>query len=165
MASSMITDNMKTTYTTKKERGFALFVAIGVTSILLLVSMSMVNVSLKQTIIASAARESQKAFYAADNGIECVLYWEVINPTFPGESPFDPSSAGPQDIECAGQTFTVGQGATSEFTLNFTPFATCAVVEVVKSGSQTTIRSRGRNSCDVNNARRVERGVRVQYGS
>lgn len=157
----MILDNMKSKYHTS-QKGFALFIAIGVTSILLLVSMALVNVALKQTLIASSSRESQRAFYAADNGIECVLYWETINPTNPGESPFDPS--GGQNIVCDGQTFAVGGSQTSEFTLNFDD-GTCAVVEVNKVGTLTTINSRGRNSCDTSNTRRVERGVRVQYGS
>src|SRR5690606_28877540 len=50
--------------------GFALFVAIGVASILLLVTVAMSNVTLKQVLIAQSSQESQKAFYAADNGIE-----------------------------------------------------------------------------------------------
>lgn len=165
----MILDNMKLKHRDMSQKGFALFIAIGVTSILLLVSMALVNVSLKQTLIASSSRESQRAFYAADNGIECVLYWETINPApigTPGESPFDPF--GGQNIVCNGQTFLVGGGGssdlTSEFTLNFDD-GTCAVVEVTKDGTATKIESRGRNSCDTSNTRRVERGVRVQYGS
>jgi len=145
-----------------KQSGFALFVAIGVASILLLVSVAMTNIALKQTLIASSARESQRAFYAADNGIECALYWESVNPTNPGESPFD--SGDTQVITCADQNETVGgAGGVSTFTVDFST-GTCTEVEVTKNGSETTIESRGRNSCEVSNFRRVERGVRVEYG-
>lgn len=145
----------------KDQRGFALFVAIGVASIILLISVTMTNIALRQTIIASSARESQRAFYAADNGIECVLYWEIKNPTNPGESAFDPS--GGQTINCAGTDFTVGGAQTSNFTVTFSPFTTCAEVTVDKVGVTTNIESRGRNSCSLTNVKRVERGIRVSY--
>lgn len=142
-------------------QGFALFVAIGVSSIILLVSIALSNVTLKQILIAQASRESQKAYYAADNGIECVLFWEIVNPTAPGESAFDSSG---QEISCGTETFNVGGGSTSNFTVTFSPFNTCAEVTVTKSGGETTVESRGRNLCTGNSNRRVERGIRVQYG-
>lgn len=141
-------------------QGFALFVAIGVASIILLVSVAMSNITLKQILIAQASKESQKAYYAADNGIECVLFWETVNPTAPGESAFDSSG---QEISCGTETFDVGGGSVSNFTVTFNPFDTCAEVTVDKSGSQTVIESRGRNLCTGNSNRRVERGIRVQY--
>lgn len=152
---------------TQYKKGFALFVAIGVVSIVLLVSVALTNIALKQTQIASSGRESQKAFYAADNGIECALYWETINPTplgTPGESPFKQSST--QQISCGSGLVTVGGALTSTFTLPFDD-GTCVEVEVTKNAAQTqtSIDARGRDSCDVANTRRVERGVRIQYGS
>lgn len=155
----MIGTNMRTK--TLHKKGFALFVAIGVAGIILLVSIAMTNIALKQTIISSSARESQRAFYAADNGIECVLYWEIKNPLNPGESPFDPSTT--QNITCGGSSFTVGGAETSTFTVTYSPFNTCTEVTVDKSDVPSEAHSRGRNSCDVNNAKRVERGIRITY--
>ncbi|PIR38846.1 MAG: hypothetical protein COV34_00190 [Candidatus Zambryskibacteria bacterium CG10_big_fil_rev_8_21_14_0_10_42_12] len=148
------------------QKGFVLFVAIGVSAILLLVTVAMSNITLKQVLIAQASQESQKAFYAADNGIECVMFWEIQNPTNPGESAF--GSVG-QNISCGIQTFSVGGGNESEFEVLFDitdpandPLSSCAIVTVNKSGG-TVIESRGRNLCSGNSNRRVERGIRVKY--
>lgn len=144
----------------KYQKGFALFVAIGVASIILLVSIAMSNITLKQVLISQAGKESQKAYYAADNGIECVLFWEIANPIAPGESAFGPTG---QEISCGSQTFDVGGASESTFTATFSPFSTCAEVTVTKTGSQTIIQSRGRNLCTGSSNRRVERGIRLQY--
>jgi len=150
---------MRNIYKNKKS-GFALFVAIGVASILLLISIALTNVAFKQILIASSAKESQKAFYAADNGVECVLFWEAVNPTRPGESAFSPLQS--QSITCGDDTFTVGGANQSNFTATFDSFGTCVEVTVDKT-SGTSIESRGRNSCDTNNNKRVERGIRVEF--
>ncbi len=57
-------------------RGFTLFVALVVSSMLLAVGFSLSNIILKQLIFSSSGKESQLAFYAADSGAECALYWD-----------------------------------------------------------------------------------------
>ena len=158
MAYSIIGNRMNRNH--KYKKGFALFVAIGVSAIILLVSVAMSNITLKQVLIAQASKESQKAYYAADNGIECVLFWEIANPTAPGESAFDSSG---QTISCGTETFSVGGGSESNFTVTFSPFNTCAEITVDKGGSQTIVESRGRNLCVGYSNRRLERGIRITY--
>jgi hypothetical protein len=56
--------------------GFTLFVALVVSSMLLAVGFSLSNIILKQLIFSNSGKESQLAFYAADSGAECALYWD-----------------------------------------------------------------------------------------
>lgn len=91
----------------KDNKGFTLFVSLVVSSLILSVSMSLSNIILKQLVFAHTGSESQLAFYAADSGAECALYWDRkgIN----GETLYDGSFAtttvstaaeGPLDILC-----------------------------------------------------------------
>jgi hypothetical protein len=145
-------------------KGFTLFIAMVITGTLLVVSMGIVNLAVKGAILYSAARQSQHAFYAADTGIECTLFWDVKNSS--GFSAFSTSTA--STISCNNQSLVVQgseQGSpTLPFTFNFSPDPYCAIVTVVKLNNNTTrIESRGYNTCDLSNPRRVERAVRVTY--
>lgn len=152
------------------EKGVTLYVAIVVTSALLLVSFAIANVTLKQAALASINKDSHIAFFAADSGIECALYWDLKN--VGGGSAFATTST--TVINCNGdsnnpanQNIVVGGQATSTFQVTFNPEPYCAFVSVNKSYSGSTlntyIESRGYNSCDTSNPRRVERAVRVNY--
>jgi hypothetical protein len=155
----------------QKEKGFTLLIAIITTSMLLIVSFVVVNIALKQLVLANAGRDSQYAFYAADSGTECAIYWDLIDSSL---SKFSTTTAG--TIICSGQTITtgsqtvptiptqtsvIGGSATSIFKLDFTKG--CAIVRVIKSGTTTTIDSRGYNTCDTSSIRRYERGVTLVY--
>lgn len=168
-----------------KKRGITLFIAVSVTGILLFIAFAVTNIALKGTLFASSGRDSQFAFYAADAGMECALYWD---------SRFEPSkfdiTLGGSPITCSGTSaspysMTTGQpilGTTTTtriggggvgtrtstfgFTLNYGVNAVphCAIVTVTKNADGTTyIKSRGYNTCDINNTRRVERGIEVTY--
>ena len=60
--------------TKKEQRGFALFVAVIFMSVMLTFGLALGSLGYKQQILASAAIESQHAFYAADAALECALY-------------------------------------------------------------------------------------------
>lgn len=148
-------------------KGFTLFVAITLTATILLVSMAVVSVAVREAALSSSGRESQYAFYAADTGVECAIYWDVKNPS--GYSAFSTSTASGiycnKDAANAGNQFTVGGTATSTiYHMTFLPDPYCATVVVNKSPSGgTTIDSHGYNTCDPTNTKRVERAVRVTY--
>lgn len=59
----------------QKEKGFTLLYAVLVSSIILAASLSIINIALKQHKLAALSRESKIAFYAANTGIDCALYW------------------------------------------------------------------------------------------
>jgi len=150
-----------------QSRGFTLFISIIVTGTLLLVATAIVNVALKEAFITSAARESQYAFYAADTGIECALYWDVQNST--GVSAFSTTTGSTifcnKDANNSGNEWTVGGSDTSTIDrITFLPDPYCAVVTIEKGfDGSTRIESEGYNTCDTNNPRRVQRAVRVTY--
>lgn len=59
------------------KKGFTLLFAVLVSIMVLAVGASIINISLKQLILSGAGRESQFAFYAANTGMECALYWDL----------------------------------------------------------------------------------------
>lgn len=83
----------------KTDAGFTLLISIVVTSMLLLVSFVVSNLALKQLVLSYSGQESEHAFYNADSGIECALYWDVNGDAF---------GAGGGPIVCNGQT--IGEG-------------------------------------------------------
>jgi hypothetical protein len=167
----------------KKQRGMTIFIAVVIMSLLLFISFAMVNITLKGTLFASSGRDSQYAFYAADAGMECAVYWDsMFEP-----SKFATSTSG-SSITCALNTITtggtmygtttaalIGGGGNANATSTFSfvmnqgadPVNYCAVVTVSKyyvgSVLKTYIKSRGYNTCDTSSLRRVERGVEVTY--
>jgi hypothetical protein len=56
------------------QAGFSVLFAALIGGLLLSVGVAILSITLKQITLASAGRESQKAFYAADTGTECALY-------------------------------------------------------------------------------------------
>jgi len=151
----------------QKDRGFTVFIAIIVMSTLILVAGGVVSLAVKQSLISVTGRESQYAFYAADTGLECALYWDVQNVS--GSSAFATSTGSQihcnRDANNQGNVWTVGGSVTSVINrINFAPHPYCAIVTVTKgNGGITTIESRGYNTCDSSNPRRVERAVRATY--
>lgn len=176
----MIKKNKQKTMNNRKN-GFTLFIAVVVMSILLLISFAIVSIAFKEIILSSAGKSSQDAFYASDVGLECALYWD-----FKGVngSAFATSTA--NSIQCYGNTISgnsqlagingylyssrIGGGGkdypTSIFQLNLDE-TFCVIVSVNKdyddAGPITRIESRGYNTCDTTNPRRVERAVRITY--
>jgi Tfp pilus assembly protein PilX len=153
-----------------KERGITLYIAVIVASFLILSSIAIVSIAVRQVAISSVSRDSQVAFYAADTGIECALYWDLKNTTVSGQSAFatvTPSGtpvAGPQSINCNNNpTILVGRStisanpadplygiATSTFSVAFvSPDTSCVTVTIVKSYVSgfpvTKIESKGYN--------------------
>lgn len=167
-----------------KQRAFTLLFAALVTSLLLSVGLAIFNITLQQFLLASAGRESQYAFYAADSGIECALYFDKKGQYFTEQSPFyfpdgepghevgptitcnEMQSADPlvlSDTSPYKTQYNINLGSPVACDLTKPSFALVVTKTVNASSTNTTIESRGYNTCDTNNARRVERGLRVDY--
>lgn len=58
-------------------KGFLLVISIMIAAVVLTVGLGVASITYKEIIISSFSKESQKAFYAADSGIECALYWDL----------------------------------------------------------------------------------------
>jgi Tfp pilus assembly protein PilX len=134
----------------KTQKGFTLLYSLLVISVVLMVTSSIFSILLKEMRLSAFGKASQIAYYAAETGGECALYWGQNGVEFDGSD----------SITCAGQPLT----ADSEFTINLGEGG-CAVVSVEDQGTQTLIESRGYNICPGTgaDARRAERGLRIVF--
>jgi hypothetical protein len=157
----------------KSARGFTLLLAVLISSILIALGAALYDIVSKEILLSSAGRESQFAFYAADTGIECALYWDSKG-MFSSTSP--PTSGNP--IMCGGMTVndfaytpdTSSDGYTYSATFSFqydgvqtNPCTTVQVVRTFQPSLQTTINSYGHNTCILSSPTRLERAIRVTY--
>ncbi len=81
--------------------GFTLLLSVLISSIILGISVGFSTFIIRELTISAIGRESQKAFFAADSGIECALYWDLKQHAFVSGSMFSLQS-GNTDICYAG---------------------------------------------------------------
>jgi len=82
------------------QKGFTLLLATLISSLLLLLGATIFNIIKKEIVLSSLGRDSQFAFYAADTGAECALYWDFRFNHFG-------STTAPTEITCDGQTVPI----------------------------------------------------------
>jgi len=85
------------------QSGYALFTSILLTGTLIIIAYATTNFSLKQLLLTTSGAESHAAFYVADTGVECAMYWDVKNGA---TSAFDPSAPA-ATVTCGGVSNTV----------------------------------------------------------
>ncbi|KKW10786.1 MAG: hypothetical protein UY50_C0026G0013 [Parcubacteria group bacterium GW2011_GWA2_49_9] len=160
----------------RSARGFTVLFAVLIGSLLFSLGIAISQLSIKEIVLSSTGKQSETAFFAADTGIECALYWdfrigreEEDEFVFPSYN--DEVGDGYESIECNGDSeveiFPViadSTSATSTFTLTFVPSGCAEVIVGKTSAGSTVIESRGRNECGLGaNPGRVERALRVRY--
>ncbi|MES2087855.1 MAG: pilus assembly PilX N-terminal domain-containing protein [Patescibacteria group bacterium] len=142
------------------QKGFALLFAVLASSVFLSIGIAIWNISLRQVLFSSFGRESQVAFYAADAGIECALFYDTKHDYF---NPDDPATV----MNCGGGDVMIDPDANPVFTISdirLTDSDTGPCVDVtVTKDLITTVEARGHNTCDTLSPTRVERGLRVTY--
>ena len=70
------------------ERGFTLLLAALIASVVLSIASAIFSIAQKQVTLASLSQQSQYAFYAADTGAECALYWDSRYGYFSSTTPY-----------------------------------------------------------------------------
>lgn len=157
---------------TTTRRGFTLLLAALVASIVLSLGSSIFLIAKKQVTLSSLGRDSQFAFYAADTGAECALYWDIRHSAF--------GATAPANATCDGipMTQTVASGDRSvapyeiHFQMNLFTSAggsgNCVDVYVSKNTSNpfTVIHADGYSTpCNLidTSARALQRSVELQY--
>ena len=152
-------------------RGFAMLFSVLISSLLVVIGLSIFNITLKELTISTSARESQIAFYAANSGMECALYWYLKQNAFATSTSDVSRATGITPAEC-GDNASVNSNIDSQLNSATTEFefhvlgssGSCANVFVKneKNGTKidTTIESQGKNICGAS-GRRVERGLRA----
>jgi Tfp pilus assembly protein PilX len=140
----------------KFNKGFTLLLALIVANAVLIMGLGVYGIIIREIELSGLGRESQIAFYAADSGTECALYWDIKKGAI--------STTTPVQIECGSQFISAGGSLRSSFNLNFDNGA-CARIIIDKSNPpRTQIDSYGYNfNCDAIRPRKVERGIRITY--
>src|SRR3989344_402326 len=138
-----------------KKRGVTLLLAIFISALALSLGLGIFTIIFGELGISGTSKESLEAFYAADSGIECALFWDIKQQAF--------STSTSNNISCAGNSFSVGGSLLSIFDLNLSSNS-CAHVRLQKTGSETIITSLGENiACGLIGSRTVQRGLEVKY--
>jgi Tfp pilus assembly protein PilV len=173
--------------TQKKQKGFALLIAVIFMSVMLTFGLELGSIAFKQESLSSEGIESQYAFYAADAALECALYADQQNNgnpslfTYPTTDPHAP----PAPMACDGKATAYSKsevswssGSNGEWViterLSLDSGARCADVTVYKptpaTNGTTYIYSQGYDvSCATvaspNGARISSRGLSAEYPS
>lgn len=144
-----------------------MLIAVVLSSVILSLALALLDVAYKQIVLASTAKQSQYAFYAADSALECILYYDQKADAF-GTNP-----TGLTQISCNGNTIPfTSTGSSPKVTtiilpcLGGAPGTEQAVVEIYKGYPEfppTRIFANGYSSCSTTDTRRIERGVKVNY--
>lgn len=167
MKKSQVTSHKSQVRSVKPLRGFTLLMAVLVSGILLSLGFAIYNIVSKELILTSSGRESQFAFYAADSGIECALYWDYQRSAFSTSSPTQPECGG-SPVGGYEVSFDAGSGTyttTFNFSLGESETDPCVSVEVsrLENPTRTTLTAAGYNTCVTTSPRRLERSIQVRY--
>lgn len=158
----------------QSKSGFAMLFSVLISSLLVVIGLSIFNITLKELSISTSSRESQTAFYAANSGMECALYWDLkgngSRSAFASTSvATEIASAKTVPAVCNAVTVNSATSATTGFNFNITPDSNGPCVEVTVSKTPgyptadrmtTLIESRGKNICS-SSGRKVERGLKA----
>lgn len=150
---------MKTQNTKHKtQEGFILPLSMIVISIVLTASMSISILIMGEIEFSILSRESQRAFFAADAGTECALYWDLRGRAFQIE-------VDSLLISCVGlENFSVPNSDNIwHFTLSFSNGSRAEVYVDKTNYPITQIRSYGYNKDAIGGGDLVERALRVTY--
>lgn len=140
---------------------------VTISSILLSIALGIINISLNEVRFSTSARDTNNAFFAADTGAECALFFDNSDPDLN-------AFTGTASIRCNKTNITLN-GSDPSWNFVFSGLGSsgqsCAKVTVVKTFVDpytfTTITSKGYNIGDVNcestSSSRVEREIKLSY--
>lgn len=104
----------------QREAGFALLITLVVVSIVLAIGLSLLFVTTKQYLLAVTASESEKAFQAAQIGLECMRYHRASAST--RNVLLRDGGTWPPSLACAGVSPNAGDTAASTLYSNSNRF-------------------------------------------
>ena len=152
-----------------KEKGFIMLFAIVITSIILAITLSVQNISLKEVKFSTSAKNTNEAFFAADTGVECAF----LNNRSASDSFIE---GGSNTISCLGNDAIPLLGVYPNFSFVLYGLGStgegCAKVGVNVDDSVSPLKvaitskgySKGDFSCFSSDTNRVERELEVIVG-
>lgn len=160
---SLISDtNKKSTGTA----GFALFYSVVVVAVISSLGAVLSSLIVREADLSATARQSSRAYYSADAGLECAQYWDLQEGVFSG--------ATSPDIECSNQSTTTtgttydedsdGNEDDEKYKFSINSGNICVDVKILKyddGGREITqIDAVGSDTCG---STRVQRALRTTY--
>lgn len=148
-----------------ENRGFTLLLSVLIAAIVLALATSIFQIARKEITLSALGRDSQFAFYAADTGAECALYWDIRYGYFAtSTSSITPECDTDQTLNATGHSSVYPYTVSFEFE----PNGICARVYVTKSvtAPHTVIHADGfSTSCATigTNPRALQRSVELRY--
>ncbi len=152
---------------TQSPRGFTLLIAVILSSVLVSITLSLIDIAYKQVVLASTATQSEYAFYNADSALECALYWDQKFNAFDYSAPLSSNLLVCGNLPVTSYSVTSLSGSTKQtkFTIQCPAGGTAGTVTVEKNSSGgTSLFGNGYNTCSTNDNRRIERGLKATYG-
>ena len=148
-------------------KGFVVLFTVLIASIVLAMTVGISQIALREVVLSASAKEAQYAFFAADTGAECALYWDI------NKNNFDLNNSTVNTPECAGKQVSNFQNNSPEFSFEFEiNNSNCIKVNIDKNYSEnnisnTKIESLGYNvncsAVSAFNPRTIQRAIRVTY--
>ena len=139
----------------KQNKGFVILFAVTLSSILLAIALGVASISAEEIKFGTSAKKTNEAFFAADTGIEYVLFNDKS-----GSLNYVPPAGGEGEWD-----IVISRMGSSE--------TSCAKVHIYKNNFNTSIPviteivSRGYDvgdaACESTNLDRVEREIEVSY--
>jgi len=123
-----------------RQAGFTLLIAALISSVVLSLGISIFEIAQKQVSLSSMGRDSQFAFYTADTGAECALFWDLRSDIHPNTFATSTASSPAPSVSCnqtdAAVTVTsaAADSATSYF--EFDLAGKCVRVTVQKCATE-----------------------------
>lgn len=151
---------------TSRQQGFAMLFTVLIVSIILSLAIGISNVTYKQNLLSSIAKDSQVAFSAADDGIECGMAYDLSATYFPRG--FGPASIPTKSLSCGATNFTMDEANSSTSFIVFKQTVSdqtkpCKSIVFNKTDAVINkVQSRGYSMCQ-NTPRQVERALEVRY--
>ncbi|MEK7113292.1 MAG: pilus assembly PilX N-terminal domain-containing protein [Patescibacteria group bacterium] len=155
----------------EKNKGFVLLYSMMLSAVLLTITLSVLNISLREIKFSTSGKETNDAFFAADTGAECALYYDR-----PDIDRFVPPTNDPNVPLNCSRDIPLSNGSNNLWNYSFqiTDLGSdgngCAKVQVLKDRNgpliKTTITSKGYNnggsSCIFDDFS-VERLIKLTY--
>lgn len=146
----------------QKNKGFALLFAVTLAAILLSVALGITSVAMKEVSFSTSAKDTNDAFFAADSGAECTLFYDQ-------SSDAKNAFTGTASMNCTGSAINFVTTNPWSFIVPGldSTLQGCAVVTITKTNTPTTlIVSKGHNNGSptcVAATNTVERQLEINY--
>jgi hypothetical protein len=146
----------------KKQNAFALFYVVIMISIISTIAFGLASITYKQKFLSSLAYDSQAAFYAADAGMECALFYNAD--VFAQNNTINCYDFAPDKF---GQFLTLTKGSLNTIWTTSPRIETCFSIELniptPPADPRLSFIAKGYNMCQQNQVRYIERTLRAYF--